>query len=138
MPLLSATIFVCESVLKESNGVYTAIRISDLVEYTVIPDLPLERQAVQTTFFGVLRLGPEDNEIYTARIRAIRPSGVESLLGEPVTIQPANVTAVRPGTTKTQYIVGDVRVVPPAGHSLRCSAGGRPRGGSICVHANTC
>src|SRR3954451_11757727 len=114
MPLLSATLLVCESTLKESNGVYSAIRVSDLLNYDLIADLPLERQTVAANILGVLRFSPEDADNHVAELFAMRPDGTEAALGQsPLTL--GSLTTPNPNTAKTVYVLVDLMIVPRDG-----------------------
>ena len=65
MALISATFVICERALREADGVLSAIRI---VDYFVAPppeilaEVPLERQAVQMTILGGIRVTRDDDE----------------------------------------------------------------------------
>ena len=82
IPLVSASLTICEKVLLESDGVRSLIRIVDLFSVgPPIPNLPEEIQVLEITVAGFFRLQPDDDSVRSVELHLIRPSGEERLIG---------------------------------------------------------
>lgn len=120
MPLLSATLIVCDRLLGEVNGVYTPVRILDLLEYDLLPDLPPERQTLPANILAMLRFNAEDDGQHTVQLGATRPDGTEANLGDALPIDLRDIALVRPSPIKSVMVTVDLRIVPRDGiHTIR-------------------
>jgi hypothetical protein len=113
MALISATFVICERALREADGVLSAIRI---VDYFVAPppeilaEVPLERQAVQMTILGGIRVTRDDDENHEIVLTLVRPNGEESP-NVLATGQPIPVGRI-PDIPRQVWVVAQIGVTP--------------------------
>jgi len=79
----SISAIVCEKILQEADGPVSAIRIVDVFYFSVIPELPLERQPVQVCVVINGAIESQDVNDHAVSLDLLRPSGEVTALGEP-------------------------------------------------------
>src|SRR5579872_1646075 len=85
MPLLSLNLIICERILSESDGVLSAIRISDLFEFVLAPELPLDRQGVPISVLVVAKFSADEvGKPHLVQLRLVRPDGETTDMGSPL------------------------------------------------------
>lgn len=84
--VISACIFMCGSLLREKDDVFSAIRIADI--YNAPDDLPPgispEQVALPVNALFIAKFSAPDGSRYTIGFRHIRPDGSEELLSEQI------------------------------------------------------
>jgi hypothetical protein len=107
---LSASVLICEKVLREDDGVISAIRIVDLFHFWVDPKIPIESQTVKMTLLMRVVLTPSDaQKEHSFDIKLIRPSGETNKLG---TLTAKNVISIYPNIPQGTTINAFLDVVP--------------------------
>lgn len=79
---LSAFLLICQHLLEEKDGAFSAIRIVDLFFFERPAGVSIEQQAVLLHVFGSLKVPPSDEAEHIIQLNLIRPDGeVATLLG---------------------------------------------------------
>lgn len=80
--LLSIDAFICEKVLAEQDRVLTAIRIVEVFNVVIFPDVPLERQGPMMNVFISGKVPPEDDAEHSVDLFLVRPNGETRQIGD--------------------------------------------------------
>jgi hypothetical protein len=103
--ILEHTLFICEKVLHEQDGVLSAIRIVDLfyVDTATATDIPPERRAIKMAV--VFRVRIADQEEHTVKLSLMRPNGqMASIVETPPTRAESRIPEVAAGINGTAEI----------------------------------
>jgi hypothetical protein len=81
--LTSLNAFICEKVLGEVDGVFSAIRLVEVFNVVIVPDIPREKQGPSMVLFvsGKLPLGDEDE--HKLEFSLLRPNGEIKIIDGP-------------------------------------------------------
>lgn len=93
--IISASALLCERVLRETDGVVSAIRVVDLFQFIRLPEVPIDNQGVDMRILVLMKF--KETSLGPCRVGFVltRPDGT---LGEP---QYTEVSLVPPTTPYT-------------------------------------
>jgi hypothetical protein len=80
--LLFIDAFICEKVLFEQDRVLSAIRLVEVFNVVIFPDLPLERQGPLMTVLINGKVSPADDAEHSVEIFLERPNGEAKQIGD--------------------------------------------------------
>jgi hypothetical protein len=102
-------LLICERVLRDEDGLHSAIRIADL--FTVVPKAnvsPKDRPIVLSILFTA-KYDPSDEDTHTAVVQLERPDGKILDIGES---GPTKILLYAPDVPKAIHIAGRFGIVP--------------------------
>jgi hypothetical protein len=97
--IISASVFTCEKVLREVDGVLSFIRVVEVFYVAPSPEIATDKQAVQMVVVATVRAEPtNDDSEHAVELRLTRPNGdVKKLEGPHSTTINANIPEVPGG-----------------------------------------
>jgi hypothetical protein len=107
--LLSLDAFICEKVMVERDGVFSAIRIVEAFYYAVVPDIPIDRQGPSMFLFVNGKIPANDHEEHLVEFSLVRPNGDTKILDGP---QKGKMTSSLPGFLGGFAVAIQVVVIP--------------------------
>jgi hypothetical protein len=92
--LISLNVIICEKLLHEKDGVFSAVRMVDIFYFRHDPDNPDLKIGIPMCFLVTGRFPPEDDTEHSVSVFIVRPNGDTTPLGNPLvtsmTMRPAN------------------------------------------------
>lgn len=96
MPLLSLNVLICEKLLVEQDNVISAIRIVEVFNIPVNPEVPLDRQGPSMVILASGKVPPDDESEHWVELFLVRPNGESSAIGE-------SLRSVFPGQAQSDF-----------------------------------
>lgn len=110
---LSSYVLICEKLLHEKDGVFSAIRIVDIF-YCAAPlaGVPAEQQAVAMFVVAHFQVPPEDDGTHSVLLDLMRPSGERTqILANPNLNRPEDEPKKAPGSPQGFSVAVQVGVI---------------------------
>jgi len=107
--IISASALTCEKILREEDGVISAIRIVDLFTVSINPNIPIEQQPVQMSLLIRVMLAPNDSGDHRLSVKLVRPDGEVAELG---TLFAGKIETQYPGTPIGLTLNAGLQIVP--------------------------
>lgn len=121
--LVSINVIVCEKILLERDGTYSAIRIIDVFFFKREPSGTIEPQHVEVSVLVMGKISPEDKSEHWARLLVQKPDGKTSQIGQPLravfeaVIDQPETYALAAGSDASKIaggftIVANIKIIP--------------------------
>src|SRR4051812_29941277 len=95
---ISTTLLICERVITDKDdGVHSAIRLIDLIEFTPRPNIPPQERPLPLSILFGAKFPHEDETEHKIQIRLERPDGKSFAVGE---AGPVKAPTTPPGIPK--------------------------------------